>query len=180
MLILITVITIVVLSIAWYVAYKSDYKKVEISWKNDKPEPRNDWHHEIQTKIAIVLSIILGIMFVLHLMVACMVWVPNMVECKTIEYKIEMYEQENTEIESDIEKIVEQYYKHENATFDMSEINSATTLVQMYPELKSDKLAMKQIDIYKENNDAIKSLKINQINCQKAKWWLYFGSMKVK
>ena len=113
-------------------------------------------------------------------MVACISWVPNMVECKTIEYKIEMYEQENAEIESDIAKIVEQYCKHENATFDASEINSATTLVQMYPELKSDKLAMKQIDIYKENNDAIKSLKISQINCQKAKWWLYFGDVKVK
>lgn len=181
MLILITVITIVVLSIAWYIAYKYDYKKLESTWESEKDfAPRNDWDIEIQTKIAIVLSIILGIMFVLHLMVACIVWVPNMVECKTIEYKIEMYEQENTEIESDIEKIVEQYYKHENATFDMSEINSATTLVQMYPELKSDKLAMKQIDIYKENNDAIKSLKISQINCQKAKWWLYFGSVEVE
>ena len=181
MLILVTVITIIVLGIAWYVAYKYDYKKLDRGWYNsDELKPRNCWHNEIQTSIAIVLSVIFGIIFVIHICFACMDWIPKIAEGNVIEHKIEMYEKENTKIESDIEKIVEQYYKHEKITFDMSEINSATTLVQMYPELKSDKLVLKQIEIYKENNDEIKKLKIDQIDCQKAKWWLYFGSIDLE
>ena len=180
MLILITVITIVVLSIAWYIAYKYDYKKSEVTWRSDEPKPRNRWERSVQTVVAMVLTFAFGALFVTHIFCACLDWIPKIAESKVIEHKIEMYEEENAEIENDIEKIVAQYYEHEKTTFDMSEINSATTLVQMYPELKSDDLVIKQMDIYKANNDAIKQLKISKIDCQKAKWWLYFGSIEAE
>ena len=195
MVITVILITIVVLSIAWYIAYKYDYKKLvadksnnrysyQNSWESnsdDELKPRDSWKGDtMQYTIAFILSFVLGLASALFMLCACVDWIPQIVEGKAVEYKIEMYEEENTEIENDIEKIVAQYYEHEKVVFDMSEINSATTLIQMYPELKSDELVIKQMDIYKANNDAIKSLKIDQINCQKAKWWLYFGDVEVK
>lgn len=49
------------------------------------------------------------------------------------------------------------------------------TLITLYPELKSDKLVQKQINIYVDNNKKIKILKEKQINGKVLKWWLYFG-----
>lgn len=46
---------------------------------------------------------------------------------------------------------------------------------QMYPELKSDELVSNQIDIYNSNNKKIKKLKLQKIENQKAKFYLYFG-----
>ena len=48
-------------------------------------------------------------------------------------------------------------------------------LTQLYPELKSNEMVNKQIDIYQENNNKIKDLKEERINNEIAKWWLYFG-----
>ena len=96
-------------------------------------------------------------------------------ESKYIDDKIAMYEEENNVIEKDIETIVLQYQNHEKEVFDMSDIESPTTLVQMYPELKSDKLVTKQIDIFNANNNKIKELKLRKIECEKAKFMLYFG-----
>lgn len=104
-------------------------------------------------------------------------FIPKAIELELIDDKIAMYEEENAQIEEDVERIVAQYQQHEKAVFDMSEIHSATTLIQMYPDLKSNDLAMKQIEIYNQNNAQIKSLKLDQIDCEKAKWWLYFGKI---
>ena len=77
-----------------------------------------------------------------------------------------------------ISEIARQYMEHESQTFDMSRINSSTTLVQMYPELQSSEIVQKQIDIYYENNKKIKSLKNKEYKAKKAKFILYFGGGK--
>ena len=57
----------------------------------------------------------------------------------------------------------------------MSEISSSVTLVQMYPELKSNDMVLKQIKIFNENNKTIKILKSKKIDYEKARFMLYFG-----
>lgn len=47
--------------------------------------------------------------------------------------------------------------------------------VALYPELKSDTLVQSQIEVYVENNKAIKELKSSAINASVYRWWLYFG-----
>lgn len=96
-------------------------------------------------------------------------------EGTVIDDRIVMYQEENTQIEKDIEIVVSEYMDYEQDTFDMSEISSPTTLVQMYPELKSDTLVQQQIDVYVSNNDKIKELKNKEIDVRLWKWLLYFG-----
>ena len=45
----------------------------------------------------------------------------------------------------------------------------------MYPELKSDNLVTKQIELYVENNKQIKKLKSEKLDYNLMAWWLYFG-----
>ncbi len=93
-----------------------------------------------------------------------------------IDSKIEMYQEENSNIEQDIDKIVEEYLKHEHDTLsDLKTEESSITLVTLFPELKSDTLVQQQIEIYVANNAKIKSLKEEKINLAKIKWILYFG-----
>lgn len=94
----------------------------------------------------------------------------------TIDNKIEMYQEENTNIEQDIDKIVKEYMEHEYNTFaDLKTEESSITLVTLFPELKSDNLVQQQLEIYVANNAKIKKLKEEKIDITKIKWILYFG-----
>ena len=92
-----------------------------------------------------------------------------------------MYEEENNNIQNSVSQIVESYKNYEQNTYSES-LKSIDTnnkdiivLTQLYPELKSNEMVNKQIDIYQENNNKIKGLKEEKINNEIAKWWLYFG-----
>lgn len=98
------------------------------------------------------------------------------VEGETIDERIAMYEAENMKIEEQITDIVENYKKYEGDVFGSVGEENAMAIVTLYPELKSDSLVSKQIDVYVENNDRIKELKIEKISLRPARWWLYFGS----
>lgn len=92
-----------------------------------------------------------------------------------------MYEEENNNIQNSVSQIVESYKNYEQNTYSESlkSIDTNNTdiivLTQLYPELKSNEMVNKQIDIYQENNNKIKCLKEEKINNEIAKWWLYFG-----
>ena len=101
--------------------------------------------------------------------------IDDCIEGRYIDDKIAVYQEENKGIENDIAVMVKQYQEHETKVFDMSEIDSPTTLVQMYPELKSNELVAKQMDVFTANTEKIKELKTKKINCEKAKFKLYFG-----
>ena len=102
-------------------------------------------------------------------------------QLKISDKKIEMYEEENNNIQNSISQIVESYKNYEQNTYSESLKNIDTNntdiivLTQLYPELKSNEMVNKQIDIYQENNNKIKDLKEERINNEIAKWWLYFG-----
>lgn len=97
--------------------------------------------------------------------------------------KIQMYEEENTKIENQISAIIENYKTYENNTYaqslgkiDLSN-DKIIVLTQLYPELKSNEMVTKQIEIYSNNNDKIKELKEQRLENGVSKWWLYFGNI---
>ena len=98
----------------------------------------------------------------------------------TIDERIAMYQEENSNIESQIAECVTQYQKYESGIFTETSPDSAITLVALYPELKADALVSKQIEIYIENNNKIKELKEQSINADVIRWWAYFGGSKDK
>ncbi|MBO5909356.1 MAG: hypothetical protein J6Q67_06245 [Clostridia bacterium] len=98
-------------------------------------------------------------------------------ELPVLDDRIAMYQEENEKIESQIAEVVAQYQKYENDIFtNVAENNEdAMFLVTLYPDLKSDTLVAKQIEIYTDNNQKIKEIKEQQIYGKVFKWWLYFG-----
>ena len=93
-----------------------------------------------------------------------------------IDEKIEMYQEENANIEKQIDTIVQNYMNYESSTFIELKGNDAITIVSLYPELQSDELVKSQIATYQANNNKLKELKELKIDSKVYKWWLYFGS----
>lgn len=92
-----------------------------------------------------------------------------------IDKKIALYEEENTKIEQQIADTVKQYQEYETGIFTEVSPEDSIALVALYPELKSDTLVQSQINVYVENNKAIKELKSSAINASVYRWLLYFG-----
>lgn len=86
-----------------------------------------------------------------------------------------MYEKENKSIENSIDITVKNYMHHEASAYKEVKDKDAINLVALFPELKSDTLVQKQIEVYLDNNDKLKELKEEKIDLSKAKWNLYFG-----
>jgi len=103
-------------------------------------------------------------------------YMTNIATENVIDNRIEMYQEENAKIEKEIDDIVNAYMLFENDTFKELKIESSTmTLATFYPELKSNELIQRQIEIHTANNSKIKELKEQKINIEKEKWLLYFG-----
>lgn len=99
----------------------------------------------------------------------------NVKSLSVIDDRIEMYQEENSQIEQQIADVVEQYQKYETDIFMEVAPESAVSMVALYPELKSDSLVQAQIEVYVANNNMIKDLKDQQIKGDIHRWWLYFG-----
>jgi hypothetical protein len=99
----------------------------------------------------------------------------NLVNGNVIQDKIEMYKSENAEIDSQICEIVEGYKTYEKETFEKISNKSANVLVELYPDLKTNELVQKQMEIYMSNKNKIVSLREDLINQKPLRWWLYFG-----
>lgn len=97
---------------------------------------------------------------------------------RVVDSKIAMYQAENSKIETEISEIVNDYKEYEADVIKDCSNKSPITLIQLYPELKSDSLVKSQIKLYKENNQKIKELKLEKINYSVIKWFLYFGGSK--
>lgn len=101
--------------------------------------------------------------------------ITDVIDARDLEKQIIMYQEEHTIIEQQISTLVENYMEYEGQTFKEFSPEDSMALVSLYPELKSDQLVMKQIDLYTENNVQIKKLKGKLIDVNSTKWWLYFG-----
>ena len=117
----------------------------------------------------------IGIFILVGCLVACLVLAHEVKMLNVIDDQIAMYEEENLKIETQIAETVKQYQKYEHDIFVEVAPESAVTLVSLYPELKSDTLVQKQIEVYIANNETIKKLKESKISGSVKKWWLYFG-----
>lgn len=92
-----------------------------------------------------------------------------------IDSKIELYQAQNSEIESKIQATVASYLAHERQTYKDLKPDNAIAVVSAYPELHSNELVKKQIEVYEDNNKKIMGLKEEKLNQPIYKWWLYFG-----
>lgn len=121
-----------------------------------------------------VMQIIFGLVSVVAAIVAIILLIITKNNA-TINERIAMYQEENQKIEQQIDILVKNYQEYESGVFADTTVDSAITLVNLYPELKADQLVSSQLDIYIKNNEQIKSLKLEQINADVVRWWLYFG-----
>lgn len=121
-----------------------------------------------------VMQIIFGLVSVVAAIVAIILLIITKNNA-TINERITMYQEENQKIEQQIDILVKSYQEYESGVFADTTVDSAITLVNLYPELKADQLVSSQLDIYIKNNEQIKSLKLEQINADVVRWWLYFG-----
>lgn len=99
----------------------------------------------------------------------------DMKQKELIDEKIVMYEEENDRIEMEIKDAVENYMQYESGIYKDLKNESVMSLIYIYPELKSDVLVEKEIELYISNNDKIKELKESKLYISIAKWLLYFG-----
>lgn len=127
-----------------------------------------------------LIGVFLGIAPLAICIIAVISLTAQVSNLSVIDQKVEMYEQENTKIEQQIETAVTAYQQHEKDIFTEVKPDSYMQLVSLYPELKSDALVKAQIKTYQSNNKKIKELKEQAINGNVKRWWLYFGHKDVK
>lgn len=118
---------------------------------------------------------ILGCLIGFIALIGIFVNIDPLVRGRTLDDKIAMYEQENTAIEQSVDVLVKDYYKHESDTYSSLKPENAVLFASAYPELQSNELVAKQLEIYVDNNNKIKELKEDQINLSRNRFWLYFG-----
>lgn len=152
---MITLILILILSIA-IISVVVDNKS---RYGNDKAE------------LAFMASVFCLIIFLIPL-IALLMSVSN---GSTIDSKIELYQSQNTEIESKVQATVASYLAHEKQTYKDLKPDNAIAVVSAYPELHSNELVKKQIEVYEDNNKKILGLKEEKLNQSVYKWWLFFG-----
>ena len=121
------------------------------------------------------IMIILGVMGLIAVVSAGVTGVYEISQEDVIDSKIEMYIEENTNIEQSVTESVEQYLEHEFAIFDSLQGEDIQTLLVVYPQINSNELVKKQIEIFTNNNAKIKELKEQKLNIDIWRFWLYFG-----
>lgn len=94
---------------------------------------------------------------------------------RIIDQKIEMYQQENTAIETNITTAVEKYLEHEHSIYDNLQGENIEVLLVAYPQIKSDTLVATQLEVFINNNNKIKELKEQKLNIKVWRFWVYFG-----
>lgn len=94
---------------------------------------------------------------------------------RVIDDKIEMYQEENYRIEENVNTMVENYLAYEHDTIVEAGKDLNPTLVfSMYPELKSNELVAKEIEIYTSNQEKLRELKASRFDNELSLWWLCF------
>lgn len=138
---------------------------------------RSDWYNYLEG--CITCFIVGGFALCISVIVSCI----GIVALQNIKYtdaKITICEEENKRIESQVEVTVNHYLEYEQGILDKVDISDYSgdkllLISQLYPELKADGLLQQQMDLYVKNNDEIRKLKLEKIDNQKWKFWLYFG-----
>lgn len=107
--------------------------------------------------------------------IAIIVGAADLSQGRVIDNKIAMYQEENARIETTVTTTVEKYLEHEYQIFDSLQGEDIQTLLVVYPEINSNELVKRQVEIFVENNNKIKELKEQKLNIEVWKFWVYFG-----
>lgn len=157
---------ITIIFIAFYFIYRARYnnyldKNHKIDWDKE------DSMHNYMIFISVIIWLLIFTIIILNI-----VYISNKL---TIDSKIELYEQQNEEVYSSVETIAEKYMDFESSTYKELSKDSLITLIQTYPELKSNEILNRQINILLMNNDKIIELKESRINLSVYEFILFFG-----
>lgn len=121
------------------------------------------------------IGIIGGIFIVLPSIITMIIGAVSISNNRTIDEKIAMYTEENQRIETMVTTSVEKYLEHEFNIFDNLQGEDIQTLLVVYPEINSNELVKRQVEIFVENNNKIKELKTEKLNIKVWRFWVYFG-----
>ncbi len=125
--------------------------------------------------VFVALNFVFGFLLAVSL-IAVMILGVSYSNIRIVDNKIEIYQTENTKIENQIEAVVKSYKEYESETFTaLVPSENVEMLFTMYPELKSNTLVEKQIELYVSNNVVIKKLQIEKLQYRLYGWWLFFN-----
>lgn len=162
MIFLLLAVGLIILALGLFSFYKisnAGYNK----WYNGE-----EWIYWVLNSVGTAMSVIFFI---------AAIWVGITLSGRmTIDEKIELYRTENAVIEEQMETVIQNYQEFESGTLKEFNNESATILVSLYPELKSNELVAKQLEVYVNNNAKIKELECERLSYKPLAWWLYFGS----
>ena len=132
----------------------------------------NVYEHEMINFLSLLGAVTIGVTEVVIIAVI----IAFMTNGITASEKIKMYQTENKKIENQIGELVKGYMDYESETYKNFKNESSITMVNLYPDLKSNELVQKQMNIYLTNNDKIKELNEKEIDTKIGKWLLYFDN----
>ena len=92
-----------------------------------------------------------------------------------IQEKIEIYEDQNAQIEQSIDAAVKAYCEHEQITYTQMSDGAVALVAAAYPELASSELVKAQMAVWTSNSNELKDLKSKLVDFNKARYFLYFG-----
>lgn len=92
-----------------------------------------------------------------------------------IEEKIQIYEDQNTQIEQSIDAAVQAYCEHEQITYVQMSDGAVALVAAAYPELASSELVKTQMEVWTSNSKELKDLKSDLVDFHRAQYFLYFG-----
>lgn len=126
-------------------------------------EIKTDWANSDTIGSLIFLSGVVGFM----LLIPVLVCTYNYYETITLtDQKIQLYTEQNKDIENKVGLVVDKYLEHEKDTYTTLKPKTKITLASTYPELQSNKLVQQQIQLYNENNKKITNCKLQKIKSQ--------------
>lgn len=83
-----------------------------------------------------------------------------------VDQKIQLYTEQNKDIENKVAIVVDKYLEHEKDTYTELKPETKITLASTYPELQSNQLVQQQIQLYNENNKKLTNCKLQKIKSQ--------------
>ena len=92
-----------------------------------------------------------------------------------IQEKIQIYEDQNTQIEQSIDAAVKAYCEHEQITYVQMSDGAVALVAAAYPELASSELVKTQMEVWTFNSKELKDLKSDLVDFHRAQYFLYFG-----
>lgn len=126
-----------------------------------------DFFAVIPGVLGVVLSIVFGIWTVLNIIIVASGF--------SIEEKIQIYEEQNAQIEQSIDAAVKAYCEHEQITYTQMSDGAIALVAAAYPELASSELVKTQMEVWTSNSYELKKLKSDLVDFHRAQYFLYFG-----